>query len=333
MRPPARRLCRYVHDACRRRRRRVLGVVFGEELPLAVSRREAEEHDHRPDQHGDDACQVRPLVAGEERLLAPAVIAVAYWGYCAAIDSALANDSWSCDWTLAVIWSLLGSAAMLGGDRGRVAGGQERAEDRLHQGAAQIALEIRGARRHAGSPDRDRARERVGGGRPGETDADPDERVREPDERVRAALLPQEQHRAEPEQNEDVAKEQREPAPRASTSLAERGATRIIASAAGMIDRARVERRVAQHVLEELLADEHRAHQRAEHDDARDGSDPEDPPARDLEVVERVRGAALPDDERDARGDDDDREADDERAHVGDRREVDARISAPTRSD
>ena len=44
--------------------------------------------------------------------LAPAVIAVAYWGYWAAIDSALANDSWSCDWTLAVICALLGSAAI-----------------------------------------------------------------------------------------------------------------------------------------------------------------------------------------------------------------------------
>ncbi len=37
-----------------------------------------------------------------------------------------------------------------------------------------------------------------------------------------------------------------------------------------------LERRVAEHVLQELLADEHRAHERAEHDDARARRDPED---------------------------------------------------------
>ena len=41
-----------------------------------------------------------------------------------------------------------------------------------------------------------------------------------------------------------------------------------------------VERRVAEHVLEELLADEHRAHQRAEDDDPGHGRDPERPAAR-----------------------------------------------------
>ena len=50
---------------------------------------------------------------------------------------------------------------------------------------------------------------------------------------------------------------------------------------------------VAEHVLEELLADEHRAHERAEDDDPGAGRDPEDPPAGDLEVVERVRGTTL----------------------------------------
>ena len=36
-----------------------------------------------------------------------------------------------------------------------------------------------------------------------------------------------------------------------------------------------LERRVAEHVLQELLADEHRAHQRAEDDDPGAGGDPE----------------------------------------------------------
>ena len=53
-----------------------------------------------------------------------------------------------------------------------------------------------------------------------------------------------------------------------------------------------VERRVAEHVLQELLADEHRAHQRAEHDDPRAGRDPEHPPAGDVQVVQRVRAPA-----------------------------------------
>jgi hypothetical protein len=51
--------------------------------------------------------------------------------------------------------------------------------------------------------------------------------------------------------------------------------------------------RVGEHVLQELLADEHRAHQRTEHDDPGARRDPERGTGSDLEVVERVRGAAL----------------------------------------
>ena len=47
--------------------------------------------------------------------------------------------------------------------------------------------------------------------------------------------------------------------------------------------------RVPQHVLHELLAEEHRAHQRAENDDARDRCYPEGGPCRDLEIIERIR--------------------------------------------
>ena len=82
-------------------------------------------------------------------------------------------------------------------------------------------------------------------------------------------------------------------APRDSTSFAERGATSTMQHAAGRIASAGLERRVAEHVLQELLADEHRAHQRAEHDDPGARGHPEDAAARDVEVVERVtsRGA------------------------------------------
>ena len=72
-----------------------------------------------------------------------------------------------------------GAAAICGRERRRVAGGQQRAEDRLHDRAAEVALEVGGARRHAGAADRHRAGQRVRRRRAGEADADPDERVAE----------------------------------------------------------------------------------------------------------------------------------------------------------
>ena len=77
----------------------------------------------------------------------------------------------------------------------------------------------------------------------------------------------------------------------------------------GQERRAGAERGVAEHVLEELLADEHGAHQRAEHDDAGAGRDPEDPPPGDVQVVERVARAALAEEEGDQRDDGDRRQA------------------------
>ncbi len=136
----------------------------------------------------------------------------------------------------------------------------------------------------------------------GEADADADEGVAERDLPVGDVLLPQQQHGEEAEQHEDVAEQQRERARRwDSTSLAERGATRTMQARRRQDRRARFDGRVVQDVLQELLADEHRAHERAEHDDAGDGGDPERRPGRDVEVVERVRGPALADDERDRR--------------------------------
>ena len=97
--------------------------------------------------------------------------------------------------------------------------------------------------------------------------------------------------------------------------------------------RAGLEGRVAEDVLQELLADERRAHERAEDDDPGAGGDPEDPPAGDVQVVQRVRGAALADDEGDQRGDARGRRGPSASVPLfGTGAKLIARISAPTRT-
>ena len=76
-------------------------------------------------------------------------------------------------------------------------------------------------------------------------------------------------------------------APLLSTSLADRGATSTMKTAAGRIA-APASDVVAEDVLQELLADEHRPHERAEDDDACTGRHPERAATGDVEVVERV---------------------------------------------
>ena len=76
---------------------------------------------------------------------------MAYWGAALAMFSAPANDCSSCASVLSLTWLLFGDAAIARGDGRRVAGGQERAEDRLHDGAAEVALQVGRARRHAGA--------------------------------------------------------------------------------------------------------------------------------------------------------------------------------------
>ncbi len=111
--------------------------------------------------------------------------------------------------------------------------------------------------------------------------------VGERDQPVGRVLLPEQQHDHEAEQAEGVADQQREPGPVALDQL--RRAGRDHDQPEGRRDdrRAGLERRVAEHVLQVLLADEHRPHQRAEDDDPGQGRDPEDPPGGDREVVER----------------------------------------------
>ena len=69
-------------------------------------------------------------------------MALAYCGYWAAIASALENDfsSWAC--VLAVIWAAFGDRGDGGRHGRRVAGRQQRAEDRLHERPAEVALEV-----------------------------------------------------------------------------------------------------------------------------------------------------------------------------------------------
>ena len=112
-------------------------------------------------------------------------------------------------------------------------------------------------------------------------------------------------------------------APRASMSFADLGATRTMRKTAGRMDAAGLQRRVAEHVLQELLTDEHGGHERAEHDDAGARGDPEDAARRHVEVVQRIPGAALPDEERDPGGDRDRSEPDRDSPLVRDRGEVD----------
>ena len=83
--------------------------------------------------------------------------------------------------------------------------------------------------------------------------------------------------------------------PRASTILAERGAARIISK---QRRQAGLHRAEAEHVLHELLPDEHRPHQRAKDDDAGHRGHPERGPAGHLQVIQRILSAALPDDKQ-----------------------------------
>ena len=135
---------------------------------------------------------------------------------------------------------------------------------------------------------------------------------------------PQHEHGEEPEEAEDVAHEEREPRAVAVDQLGRPRRDEHHADD-GRQDRGPgFERRVAEHVLQELLTDEHRAHQRPEHDDARAGGDPEGAPRRDVQVVQRrpARGAAACTNPPSA-SDREDHEEEHRRALVRHRREVD----------
>ena len=142
-------------------------------------------------------------------------------------------------------------------------------------------------------------------------------------------LLPEQEHREERQHEEHVAAEQREPRPSRLDEL--RGARRDDhhQQRRGQDRRSGFERRVAEDVLEVLLADEGRSHERAEDDDPRARRDPEDAPRGDVEVVERVRRPALSQVEADGGRDGDSSEHEHERRLVRHRREVDREDERP----
>ena len=102
---------------------------------------------------------------------------------------------------------------------------------------------------------------------------------------------------------------------------------------AGRIAAPGLERRVAEHVLEELLAHERRGHERAEHDDPGAGGDPEDAARGDVEVVQRVRGALLPQVEGDPGREGEHAEHDCRRFQARHGREVDPEDERPDQDD
>ena len=160
-------------------------------------------------------------------------------------------------------------------------------------------------------------------GRAGEADAGPHEGIRQPDLPVRDPLLPHEQHREEAQETQRVAGEEGEPSAFRLDELGRAGGDQHHEECGRQDREPRIEGVIGEHVLQELLADEHRSHQRAEHDDARACRDPEHAAAGDVKVVQRVAGTALADDERDSCGEHDRRESQHQASGVRDRCEVD----------
>ena len=85
-------------------------MILRQQPALVVVLRELEENKRGTEQDGDDAGQVGPLVARQERLLRRSDDLRLYCGYCSATSAAPANDivSWFC--TL-VVKSALGGAS------------------------------------------------------------------------------------------------------------------------------------------------------------------------------------------------------------------------------
>ena len=127
----------------------VLSVVRGEQSLFFLMLREAEEDERRAEQDRDDAGRVGPLVAVEERRLRRRRDLVRVLRILLARSPRRSsNDFVSWLSTLVGDLSLSGDAGDRRRDRGGVAGCQQRTEDRLHDRAAQVALEVRRARRH-----------------------------------------------------------------------------------------------------------------------------------------------------------------------------------------
>src|SRR5208282_717783 len=117
------------------------------------------------------------------------------------------------------------------------------------------------------------------------------------------ALLPKHEHREEAQQAKRIAGEQRNP--RATRIIHE---PRRIRGGQHHQDDPRQDRksgfkrRIPEHVLKELLADEHGAHQSAEDNTAGRRRDPKNPSGGNVQIVERRARPVLPEEECDPRG-------------------------------
>ena len=254
---------------------------------------------------------------------AAARISLEYLGFCAARFAALEYES--CSWLCVLSETLCPSGEEAIAAPMAEAYPAASSAPKIEVSSAPPRSRCRSAVPEAmpGALDGDRPRERVRGRRPGEPDADPDEDVGEPDLPVGAALLPEEQHPEEGGEEEDVAEEQREAGAPRLDELRRARRDEDHEDDRGQDRGTGLDRRVAEHVLQVLLADERRRHQRAEDDDPGAGGDPERRAGGDLEVVERVLRPPLADQEGDRRGCGDREQAEREGALVGHRREVD----------
>src|SRR6188508_1563 len=133
--------------------RRVLRVVGRQEPLLLVSFREAEIDQDGTEQDGDDPGGVSPVSAVEERRLrrrrdlARVLRVLLRYRLCS--GEGLRELARNAVGDLLLVRRRRDCR----GDRGRVPGRQERAEDRLHDRAAEIALEVRRTRGHPGPRD------------------------------------------------------------------------------------------------------------------------------------------------------------------------------------
>ena len=252
-------------------------MELGQQRLLRVVLREEEEDDRGAEQDRDDSGRVGPLIALEERRLRAGDDVVGVLRI--PLRGIGRGGERLGQLVLHAVVDLV--PVRRRGDRcargRRVAGGEQRAEDRLHDRAAQIALEVGGPGRHPGAVDRHRAGERMRGRRPGKADADPDEAVAEGHLPVGDVLLPEQQHGQEAQQAEGVADQQGDAGATCLHELRRSRRDQDHERCRGQDREPGIERRVAEHVLQELLADEHRPHQRAEDDDPRHGRHPERP--------------------------------------------------------
>jgi hypothetical protein len=185
------------------------------------------------------------------------------------------------------------------GTRERVgeAGRENRPEERLHDGTAEVALQIRCRGSHPDTAHRRRIRQGPGRGSHRQCRTASDEKEACSDQPIRGVLTPQQRSEKSGEYERIAGQHRRTRAPgrdhsrRPGRHQQERGSS-------GDDRQARFDGVVTKDVLQELLADEHRAHQRAEHDHAGEGGNPEGAPRRDAKVIKGCACRSLAPDER-----------------------------------